>query len=279
MSRPPLPFVSIITVCRNAADPLRLTAASVLAQDYPYLEYLVVDGASTDETPQYLAALQTDCAARNIAFRAVSEPDAGIYDAMNKGTRMATGEWICFMNAGDSFPQPDVVGRVFAPSHDFEQTAVIYGNVWLHKSFGKVEMKPKPLSLLERKMAFCHQACFVRRTLALARPFDLQYRLAADYAFFHQLYHEGARFTYIDLALAVFEGEGGSSSQQKNAVRRECARISGRDQTLVWKVQQVGHCITSLWDALFRCFLPTALREKIRQANYQRLARRRQSQH
>lgn len=272
------PLISVITVCRNAAVDLCNTAASVLSQNYVPIEYIIIDGASTDDTAQQIERIREQCAQRGFALHTLSEPDQGIYDAMNKGVGLAKGEWICFMNAGDCFSQPDIVHQVFAENAFSDDCAVIYGNVWLQKSFGRVEMKPKPIDYLQQRMAFCHQACFVRRLQALSHPFDLHYRVAADYAFFYQLYHEGAHFVYRDLPIAIFESESGISSRQKNAVRCECARINGADQTIRWQLQHLGMKVSDFLKSLLNNIIPNGLRERVRQANYERLARRRLSQ-
>ena len=102
-----LPLISVITVCYQAAEPLQKTILSVRQQYYQPLEFIVVDGGSTDGTRDIIARHQ------DIITRWVSEPDRGIYDAMNKGVSMATGEWVIFMNAGDTFAANDVLLRIF----------------------------------------------------------------------------------------------------------------------------------------------------------------------
>ena len=146
------PLVTVITVCRNAIDPLRKTMESVGGQTYENLEYLVDDGASTDGTPEMLAGYAGRLA------RYVSEPDGGIYDAMNKGAAMATGEWLIFMNAGDVFAAPDVLSRVFA--EDRRQADVIYGDV---VKGGQVKPAESPRN--GHRMYFCHQSSLVRRSV------------------------------------------------------------------------------------------------------------------
>ncbi len=98
-------ILSVVTVTRNAAPLLRRTIASVAAQKSSNLEYIVVDGASTDNSVGIIKESP-------VVGKYVSEPDKGIYDAMNKGARMASGEWILFMNAGDTFASPDVAERL-----------------------------------------------------------------------------------------------------------------------------------------------------------------------
>ena len=98
--------VTVVTVARNACDALRKTMASVMSQTYADLEYIIVDGASSDGTLELLEHAK--------GIRWISEPDKGIYDAMNKGVAMSTGQWIIFMNAGDTFASDDALEKVFS---------------------------------------------------------------------------------------------------------------------------------------------------------------------
>lgn len=142
------PRVSIITVTYNAEPLLERTLQSVLAQRYADKEIVVVDGQSSDGTvaviKRHAAAIQSW----------ISEPDKGIYDAMNKGVRMATGDWILFMNAGDTFASDDVLQCLF-DAVDPAQADVIYGDV---VKGGQVKAAPREYRLYHR-MLFCHKAC------------------------------------------------------------------------------------------------------------------------
>ena len=106
------PKVSIITVCFNAKEMLITTLEDIRKQKYDNLEYIVVDGKSSDGTLDLLNNYQ------DIISKIVSEPDKGIYDAMNKGINIATGEWVIFMNAGDTFANENILTRVFKEDDD-----------------------------------------------------------------------------------------------------------------------------------------------------------------
>ncbi|MBQ9668990.1 MAG: glycosyltransferase [Prevotella sp.] len=193
------PAVTVITVCRNALGMLRKTMESVEAQLYENLEYLVIDGASTDGTPQLLADW------RGRLTRFVSEPDGGIYDAMNKGAAMATGEWLIFMNAGDTFASPDVLSRVFA--EDRSQEDVIYGDV---VKGGQV--KPSEAPHNAHRMYFCHQSSLVRRTVFADFPFDAHHRQSADFKQMKQLWLSGKHFCQLHFPVADFDTTGISNT-------------------------------------------------------------------
>jgi glycosyltransferase involved in cell wall biosynthesis len=124
--------ISIITICYNCKDALESTIKSVIAQTYPEKEYVVIDGASTDGTTDVIRKYQS-----NIDIT-VSEPDEGIYNALNKGIRMATGKWIICMNAGDEFTDSDVLSKVFTMDIPSDKK-FLYSDFWLRtKDNGKV---------------------------------------------------------------------------------------------------------------------------------------------
>lgn len=202
------PRVSIITVTYNAEPLLERTLQSVLAQRYADKEIVVVDGQSSDGTvaviKRHAAAIQSW----------VSEPDKGIYDAMNKGVQMATGDWILFMNAGDTFASDDVLQRLF-DAVDPAQADVVYGDV-VKGGVVKAASKGRatPVSPYHR-MLFCHQSVLTRRSCLLDTPFDIRHRLSADFKFFLLQYQQGARFQYVPLPVSVFD-TGGVSNRSRS---------------------------------------------------------------
>lgn len=113
--------ISIITICYNCMDDLRMTVESVISQHYPDREYIIIDGGSTDGTLDVIHQYREHISSY------VSEPDNGIYDALNKGIRMATGEWILCLNAGDVFTDENTLNNVFAHS-DLDAYSVIYSD-------------------------------------------------------------------------------------------------------------------------------------------------------
>ena len=175
------PQISIITVVYNAAPQLQRTIDSVVSQDYPYLEYIVVDGGSTDGSRQLIASYG------NKVSKWVSEPDKGIYDAMNKGLQMAQGHYVWFLNAGDTLPAAQTVSEMVAGLPAGVAPSVIYGETMICNEMGTVigprrKKTPDTLSWksFREGMVVCHQAILVERTLA--DPFDRQYRISADFA-------------------------------------------------------------------------------------------------
>lgn len=172
------PLISIVTITYNAAKELAPTMESVKAQTFKDFEHLIIDGASKDDTTDVARRLGTD------KLIITSEPDKGLYDAMNKGLRQAKGKYVVFLNAGDTFHSDDVL-RAYAEAAG-KDADIIYADTVIVDGERKV-IGPRHLSAPEkltfesfsRGMLVCHQAFMVRRSLA---PFyDLQYRFSADY--------------------------------------------------------------------------------------------------
>ncbi len=229
LSRPPYlrpmlprpPLVTIITVVFNAKKLLEDTARTVLAQTYPHIEYLIVDGGSTDGTVEVirLAEKVNGEMFNSKILRWVSEPDKGLYDAMNKGLRMATGDFVWFLNAGDHLFTNDTVEKAMArctPSTD-----VLYGEV-MHVNFARrhlgirSERLPQklPESLtwksLRRGMVVCHQGFIARRNLA---PPFIPGSIAADIDWVIEILKKSREVVHTHLIMAEYL-EGGISKQR-----------------------------------------------------------------
>ena len=213
------PLVSIITVTFNAKDFLEETFRSVWSQTYPNIEYIVVDGASTDGTRELIEANQDKIA------RWVSEPDKGLYDAMNKGIRMATGELIGIVNASDYFGK-DTVEAVVQVYLAHPETGILHGNVNMLNEDGSFFKLKKPQSDdLTKGMCFYHPTCFVaRKVYDKLGGFDLAFRYSADYDFLLRCQVAGIPFIYIDKVLSNFR-RGGVSTTSKQAAMQEARDI------------------------------------------------------
>lgn len=186
-------LISVITCTYNAAASLQRTLDSVGCQTYPAIEHLIIDGASTDNTlalaEAYRQAQSSDKSRRVLV---TSEPDKGLYDAMNKGLQKATGDYVLFLNAGDTFPSSETLADVCrAAEASLKSTgslpAVLYGDTDIvdgngHRLRSRRLRPPKHLSWLSFRqgMVVCHQAFYVRTDLARETPYDLRYRFSAD---------------------------------------------------------------------------------------------------
>ncbi len=183
---------SLITITYNAARVLPPTLESVKAQTYERVEHIIVDGASYDDTMAQVSAYRKESgeAENGHEIMAISEPDKGIYDAMNKGLAMATGDYICFLNAGDRLPETDtlnLLAQMAEESGDGERPAVIYGDTDIVDNDGRRIGRrhlaaPEKLNWrsFRKGMLVCHQAFYARRDIAQGIPYDLRFRLSAD---------------------------------------------------------------------------------------------------
>lgn len=215
------PILSIITVCFRAKDEVHATMENVLKQSWKHFEYLIIDGKSDDGTAELLEQSVSDFSASGISFRYVSEPDRGIYDAMNKGVRMAKGEWLLFLNAGDLLANEHVLEQIFTKSTDAE---IIYGDT-LCIYQGSTKLYPAlPLDHLVYEMAFCHQSAFVRRQLLEEHPYDISYKVCADHQFFLSMYLQKKKFEYHAFPISIYE-IAGYSDKNKMLSHKEKQRM------------------------------------------------------
>lgn len=182
--------ITYVTITYNAASVLQRTLDSVLAQDYPHITHLIIDGASTDATLGMVNAYikRSNAADNGHRIQVTSEPDKGIYDAMNKGIRSLDGDYVCFLNAGDFLPAPDIASRIVAQvEHSPVAPAVLYGDTDIVDGEGRF-LRHRRLAPPERLtwksfrhgMLVCHQAFYARTDLAIATPFDQSFRYSAD---------------------------------------------------------------------------------------------------
>ena len=245
--------ISIVTITYNAARTLQRTLDSVACQTYADIEHLIIDGASKDAT---VAIAERYKAASRHEVVIQSEPDKGLYDAMNKGLLKATGDYLVFLNAGDTLYAPDtietVVRCVQQPPLLLERAggevpAVIYGDTAITDAEGnflhlRTHRPPEQLTWKSFKqgMLVCHQAFYVLTALARQIPYDLQYRHSADVDWCIRIMREAERqgmaLVNTHAILANFE-EGGDTTQHHRDSLKErfsvMAHHYGLCQTLI----------------------------------------------
>ena len=175
---------SIVTITWNAAHCVQKTLDSVASQTYNCLEHLIIDGVSTDDT---LTMVDRYRQQSSYPVFVSSEPDSGIYDAMNKGLARATGDYVIFMNAGDCFHASDTLQKMVEQLDEIALPAVIYGNTDIVDDEGKYLGKrhlsaPEHLTWrsFRKGMLVCHQAFYARTDIAQAEPYNIRYRLSGD---------------------------------------------------------------------------------------------------
>ena len=215
------PLVTVVTVCYNSVSMIEKTLKSVTEQSYPNKQYVVIDGASTDGTQKIVERFIDS----NDHF--VSEPDNGIYHAMNKAVGLAKGVWVIFMNAGDVFVDNEVLSKVSQGLSD--ETDVVYGDIFT-LSDGKLQVKEAPQEITRiHRMPFCHQAVFTRTSLLRLFPFDEKYKLSADFKLYKQLSLEQAVFRRLPITITIYDRTGLSNSQRARGLAEDIAIIKEID--------------------------------------------------
>ena len=251
--------ISIVTITYNAEAVLQRTLDSVSRQTYRDIEHLIIDGASKDGTMDLVSRYKV----RDLPYevRVVSEPDKGIYDAMNKGLRLATGEYIVFLNAGDTLHDEktlDMVASSLQPAANSQQPAVIYGDTNIVDDEGHF-LRKRHLSVpdnltwrsFKQGMLVCHQAFYARLDIARDIPYDLQYRHSADVDWCIRVMKEAER---RHLPLVRVQGvvadflDGGDSSKNHRASLRERFHVMRRHYGLLTT------CLMHVWFLLRSVF-------------------------
>lgn len=212
--------LSIITITYNNLVGLRKTADSVLEQTMSDFEWIIIDGASTDGTKEYLAAMAAKLQITNCKLQIISEPDRGIYNAMNKGIRLAQGEYIQILNAGDCLAATDVTERMLSALT--EQTAkagqpidILYGNMLKVDGKGKLIGKSGYTEYSLRQFyssTLNHDCAYIRRALFDDDHYGLydeSLRIVSDWKWYLQAIGLGkVRPVYADIDVTIFDGGG-----------------------------------------------------------------------
>jgi glycosyltransferase involved in cell wall biosynthesis len=214
------PTISVITVSFNSRETIADTIESVVAQTHPRVEHIVVDGASTDGTVEVLERYRGSLA------KVVSEPDEGIYAAMNKGLAMATGDIIGTLNSDDVYIDENVLGMVAAVFQD-DAVDVCYGDISyvdkgdLHRIVRHWRSEPYRPGLFEQGWMPPHPAFFIRRrALGRVGPFEASYRFAADFDFMLRALHvQQLRSTYLPRELVKMRVGGETNSSVMNVLK------------------------------------------------------------
>ena len=218
--------ITIVTATWNSGATLRHTMRSVLSQSYPNIEHIIVDGGSTDDTMEIVHELEPDYQGR---LRYISEKDKGIYDAMNKGLQKATGDYVWFINAGDTLCSSDTVQSVVSKLQKRKALPdIIYGETNIvdeeRRSLGLRRLRaPRKLSWKSFRMGMlvCHQSFIPKR--AIAPSYDLQYRYSADFDWCIRCMKQARSFCNTHLTLSDFLDGGTSTTQRKASLRERYA--------------------------------------------------------
>ncbi|MEB0264085.1 MULTISPECIES: glycosyltransferase family 2 protein [unclassified Mucilaginibacter] len=208
------PVLSVITIVYNNACDIERTMLSVLDQTYDTVEYIVIDGASNDGTLEIIKRYE------NRIAKLINEKDKGIYDAMNKGLALATGDYVIFMNSGDEFYANDTVAKVFATATDAD---IYYGETEMvndeRESLGQRRHKaPNKFTWQGFKfgMSISHQAIYIRRSLT--EPYDPKYQLSADIDWIIRAAKKATKIVNVDGYVAKYLVGGMSKAKHKQSL-------------------------------------------------------------
>ena len=204
-------LVTVVTVVFNDAEHIEETINSVINQTYDNVEYLVIDGGSTDGTLDILGKYDDQ-----IDYW-VSESDKGIYDAMNKGIDLASGEWLNFMNSGDKYFSSDVLMQIFGV-WNFGNVEIIYGNNEVRYPHKTRLAFAGNIHNLWKGSQFSHQSAFIRSDLHKESRFNISNRIAADSEFFYLSYVKGRVFRYLDKTIATVSSGGLSDTNRIDSI-------------------------------------------------------------
>lgn len=245
------PPISVVTIVYNDIAHIVETMDSVVGQDYPQIEYIIIDGASNDGTREkimeYIASnadvdskkceeqngriyLEATHREKNLHFKFLSERDSGIYDAMNKGIDLATGQWCNFMNCGDRFYSNNTILELFTrffvmhggARHSNFANFIIYGDSQLiyderHSKILYASTKPH-----KYHHHFIHQSAFIATAIMRTHHYDTSFKIAGDTDFFTKAYDSGVIFLHIPLVISSFNVDGVSSNLSWQMFKEDC---------------------------------------------------------
>lgn len=223
--------ISVVTVAYNCEDSIARTIESILDQDYPDLEYLIIDGSSFDGTVHVAESYSEKMMEKNINYRIISERDSGIYDAMNKGAGLASGNVIGFLNCGDTYE----AGALKKVSEEFEKTScdIVLGSLKIIKTNGACFIKKCKLRKIQTSRNWNHPAMFVKTALLKENLFRCL-GIHDDYGFYLKMVKQNRIISVVDEVLADFYMGGISNNKSFKMARKRvldrykyCYRING----------------------------------------------------
>lgn len=213
------PKISVVTVCYNAERYIEKTIKSVITQTYDNIEYIIVDGASKDSTMRVVEKY------RNNIAKIVSESDKGIYDAMNKGVKFASGEYIIFLNAGDNFHNKAAIEKVV--SNNLTADIVCCSINVCYKGEGHI-YAPGNLNETKKHMTVPHPGMFIKSSYHKFNLYDITYRSSGDYDFLYRSkYRNNASFSFVNVVVTDYNNESGMSKDNYKMARLEDLRVRG----------------------------------------------------
>lgn len=208
------PLFTIVTICLNDLENLKVTVASVQRQSFRDYQYLIIDGGSKDNTVEYLKSLHD--------VEWVSESDEGIYDAMNKAIGLSKGQYINFMNSGDTFYDKSVLDKIASAIDKYSGVQFLYGDVYYGNSIRPFSLQPKKLtSFTLFRGTVCHQVWFMQKGVyEMNGGFDIALRYKADYDFLCRIILKNKiSYQHVPICVASYQGGGFSEKNVADGMR------------------------------------------------------------
>lgn len=231
--------ISVVTVCYQAVSIIEKTIQSVVCQDYPNIEYIIVDGGSNDGTVEIIQKYTTKIT------KWISEPDNGIYDAMNKGVKMATGDWIIFLNAGDFYHSSNVFSLFL--KEIYEDTIIAYGLIHYFTPEKEYDMEYIPIEKMKYLDPIPHPAAMTRLSYHKEHLFDVSFRSSGDYDFFYKAYfYDTVKFQFIPMIMTDYDNSKGISKDNKDLIWKENKRVWSRLASRGLKIKMYKERLLSL---------------------------------
>lgn len=221
--------VTIATITYNCKDVIEKTINSVLEQTYNNIEYVIVDGGSNDGTLDVIMKYE-----HSIDI-IISEPDNGIYDAMNKAIKIASGKWILFLNAGDLFYENNSVESIMSLYDG--NSDILFGNaMYIYDYCAFIPNFPQ-ISKMSKYMPMCHQSTFVKLSYHKEHPFDTSFRSSGDYNFLYQAYLiDKVKFQGVNIIISIYDATEGMSKMNYSLSMRENLRIWNKQTNWIFRI-------------------------------------------
>ncbi len=251
MSIKDTPLVSIITVSFNSSKTIEKTILSVINQTYKNIEYIIIDGSSTDGTLDIINKFKD-----RISYF-ISEKDGGIYDAMNKGSIVAHGKYLNFMNSDDYFFSDSVIEECAQYLDGIND--IVYGNTEVrHEEFrsDKIQINNLPKDLWKKPVN--HQSSFIKRETMLKYGYNITNKIIADYEFFLNVYYKNGKIIKINKTIASYYGGGYSGVNKKQSIKDWYKTIKKFDHRFtiklwyIWRKLDILHSITKVLKKMLR---------------------------
>lgn len=237
-------MLTVITVCFNSEKTIEKCIQSVLEQKYNDIEYIIIDGKSTDKTVEILKKYEEKFLLKNRSYKYISEKDSGIYDAMNKGLKLAAGKWIYFLGSDDYLYDNTVFEKIFLNDSYFDYDVIV----------GKVKTFPDEIDINQLKKinkfklwlrpSVCHQSIIAKKE-TLSEGFSLYYRIASDLHWFFEVLDKKYKIINIKDIIAFYSLNGESSINKKvyeeiiDIFSKKIGKTASSIRKGVWKLRRV----------------------------------------